>query len=154
MEEWTTYHDRGGYSIEVPADWEMDRYVVPADEAVVGATTITSFDTRWGGVYVTHVRAGTGYFTWDSFGSWVKERVAALESDSEIEQVSLTEFDESHYRIEYLQKPPGYCDTVIVRRYLTYGPYYGQQVVIISVEVCASWYETPFVERILDSFTH
>ena len=77
-----------------------------------------------------------------------------MESDPEIEQVALTEIDESHYRVEYLLISPGYCDTVVMRRYVTYGPYYGQQVAIISVEVCAAWYEEPFVERILGSFTH
>lgn len=132
----------------------MDRYVVPADEAVVGATTVTSFDTRWGGVYITHIRAGTGYFAWDSFGSYVKERVDALKSDPEIDWVSMVEIDESHYRVEYLQKPPGFCDTVVVSRYITWGPYYGGRAAIISVEVCAAWYEEPFVERILGSFTY
>ena len=154
MANWTTYRDRGGYSIEVPADWEMDRYIVPATQAVVGATTVTSFETRWGGVYITHIRAGTGYFTWDSFGSYVAERVAALESDTEVDWVNMLEIDDSHYRVEYLRKPPGYCDTLGFRRYVAYGPYYGGAAAIVEIEVCAAWYEAPFVERILGSFTY
>ena len=152
MAEWTTYRDRGGYSIEVPADWEMDRYVVPADRRVAGAATFASFDNRWGGVYVRHSRAGTGYFTWDSFGSFVAEEVADLESDPEVEGVTMLEIDDSHYRVEYLRKPPGYCDARVFRRYLYQGPYYGAEYAIVTVLVCAAWYEESFVERILSSF--
>ena len=153
MAEWTTYRDRGGYSIEVPADWEMERNVVPADRLVVGAATNTSFRTRWGGVYVWHSRAGTGYYTWDSFGSFVAEEVAELEADPKIEWVTMLEIDDSHYRVEYLRKSPGYCDSRRFRRYITQGPYYGGEYAIVTVTVCASWYEEPFVERILNSFT-
>ena len=153
MAEWTTYRDRGGYSIEVPADWERDRYVAPADPRYPGAATVASFDTRWGGVYIRHIRAGTGYFGWDSFGSYVAERVAALESDPEVEEVTMLEIDDSHYRVEYLRKPPGYCDTRTFRRYLYQGPYYGGEYAVVIVEVCAAWYEPAFVERILSSFT-
>lgn len=153
MAEWTTYRDRGGYSIEVPADWEMDRYIVPADQSCCGAATRTSFDTRWGGVYIWHSRAGTGYFTWDSFGSFVAEQVAALESDPEVEEVTMLEIDDSHYRVEYVRKPPGYCDERVSRRYMYQGPYYGGEYTRVSVVVCASWYEESFVERIIGSFT-
>lgn len=153
MAEWTTYRDRGGYSIEVPADWKMEREVVPADQRVVGAGTETNFDGRWGGVYIWHSRAGTGYYTWDSFGSYVAEKVADLESDPAVEGVTMLEIDHSHYRVEYLRKSPGYCDTRIFRRYLYQGPYYGGQYAVVTVYMCASRYEASFVERILSSFT-
>ena len=152
MAEWTTYRDRGGYSIEVPADWERDRYVVPADQAVAGASTRTIFSNGWGWVRVWHGRSGTGYYGWDSFGSFVAEEVEDLESDPEVEWVTTLEIDESHYRVEYLEKPPGYCDARVSRRYLTQGPYYGSELAIVSVLVCAAWYEESFVERILSSF--
>ena len=115
--------------------------------------THTSFRTRWGWVRVTHSRAGSGYYTWDSFGSFVAERVADLESDPEIEWVTTLEIDDSHYRVEYLLIPPGYCDSFGSQRYVTKGPYYGGQWASVTVQVCASWYEEPFVERILNSFT-
>lgn len=153
MANWTTYHDRGGYSIEVPADWEMDRYVAPADQRYPGAATVTSFDIRWGGVYIRHVRAGTGYFGWDSFGGFVADVVAELESDPEVEGVSMLEIDDSHYRVEYRRKPPGYCDEHVSRRYMYQGPYYGGEYAVVTVTMCAAWYEASFVARILDSFT-
>ena len=104
-------------------------------------------------MYIYHSRAGTGYYTWDSFGSFVAERVADLESDPEVEWVDMLEIDDSHYRVEWLQKSPGYCDARQSRRYIIQGPYYGSEYAIVTVLVCASWYEEPFVERILNSFT-
>ena len=131
----------------------MERNVTPADQRNVGAGTTTSFRTRWGGVYIYHSRAGTGYPTWDSFGSFVAKRVARLESDPEVEWVTMLEIDDSHYRVEWLRKSPEYCDARRFRRYVTQGPYYGGEWASVTVSVCASWYEEPFVERILDSFT-
>lgn len=131
----------------------MERYVVPADQVVVGTATRTSFSTRWGWVQVWYNHAGSGYFTWDSFGSFVAERVARLESDPEVEWVSMLEIDDSHYRVEYLRKAPGYCDARRFRRYITQGPYYGGEWAVVTVSVCAWQYEASFVERILNSFT-
>ena len=131
----------------------MKREVATAEQAVVGANTYTSFVTRWGSVRVSHYRSGTGYYTWDSFGSWVAEHVADLESDPEVEWVTMLEIDDSHYRVEWLRKSPGYCDARRFRRYVTQGPYYGSEVAVVTISVCAVWYEEPFVERILNSFT-
>lgn len=131
----------------------MEREVTPADQRVVGAGTTTSFRSRWGGVYIYHSRAGTGYFGWDSFGSFVAERVARLESDPEVEWVAMLEIDDSHYRVEYLLKVPGYCDELVFRRYVFQGPYYGGEWAVVTVSVCAWQYEASFVERILNSFT-
>ena len=115
--------------------------------------TQTSFSTNWGWVWVTHSRAGSGYYTWDSFGSFVAERVARLESDPVVEWVTMLEIDDSHYRVEWLRKSTEYCDGRRSRRYITQGPYYGGQWASVTVGLCEWRYEAPFVERILNSFT-
>lgn len=102
---------------------------------------------------VWHGRAGTGYYGWDSFGSFVAEEVAELEANPRIEWVAMLEIDDSHYRVEYLRKAPGYCDSRRFRRYVFQGPYYGGQYAVVTVSVCAWQYEASFVERILNSFT-